>query len=124
MLGQLYPRVWPILPQAGQPHFNSVINLRGHKCNFLFFFFLIGAPETMMRLKLKEHVYKHTCIIFVILFDDKEGEYKKNHVDLGWIQTAPRGTTQSKSLPSWGICKGFLIPEACGDGLTGMLVLS
>lgn len=41
------------------------------------FLFLIGAPGTTMKLKLKDHVYKHTCVIFVILFDDKEGEYKK-----------------------------------------------
>lgn len=74
-----------------------------------------------MRFKRKEHVHKHTCIIFVILFDDKEGEYKKSHIDLGRIPTAPRGTTQSKSPPSWGICKDFLIPEACGDGRMDML---
>lgn len=83
-MGQLHPRVWPSLPRAGQPHFNSGVNLRGHKCNLSFlFFFLIGAPETTMRLKLKERVHKHTCILFVILFDDKEGEYKKKPHRLG-----------------------------------------
>lgn len=40
MMGQLYQCVWPILLRAGQPHFNSVVNPRGHKCNFLFFFSL------------------------------------------------------------------------------------
>lgn len=30
-------------------------------------------------------------IIFVILFDDEEVEDKKNHTDLGWMQTLALG---------------------------------
>lgn len=73
--GQSELHVWPILLWAGQPHFISAFNLGGHKCNFILF--PMGTPKTMRPITLKEHVYKHACIIiFIILYDDK-GEHKK-----------------------------------------------
>lgn len=79
MMGQSYQRVWPILLWAGQPHFNSVFNLRGHKCNFVLFFSLGHLKPWWGLFNLKEHRYKHTCIIFVILFDDEEEKGEKPH---------------------------------------------
>lgn len=81
-MGQVYRHVCAILLWAGQPHLNSVFNLRGHKWNCVF---LIGTPEIRMRLaERKEHIYKHTCIIFVILFDDEEeNDEKPYRLELG-----------------------------------------
>lgn len=72
------------------------------------FFFLIGAPETTMRLKLKEHVYKHTCVIFVILFDDKEGEYKKATQTLAGYRQRHVASLRASHCPVAGSVKAFL----------------
>lgn len=48
----------------------------------------------------------------------------KSHTDLGWMQTLPLGVIHSKLLPSCWVCKGSLIPEACGDGHMDMLDLA
>lgn len=70
-MGQLYQHVWPVL-WVGQPHFNSVFNLRGHSA-ILFYF---SHDEVF---NLKEYVYKHACVMFVNLYDGKEGEHRKPH---------------------------------------------
>ena len=46
-MGQVYWQVCTILLWAGQPHLNSVFNLRGHKWNLVF---LIETPEIRTRL--------------------------------------------------------------------------
>lgn len=61
-----------------------------------------------MRLKLKEHVYKHTCIIFVILFDDKEGEYKKATQTLAGYRQRHVASLRASHCPVAGSVKAFL----------------
>lgn len=78
-MDQLYQHVWSLFLRAGQPHFNSVYNLRGHKCNFILFCSWEHLKPWWGLLILKGHVYKHTYFIFVILFDDKEGKHKSPH---------------------------------------------
>lgn len=72
------------------------------------FLFLIGAPGTTMKLKLKDHVYKHTCVIFVILFDDKEGEYKKATETWAGYRQPHVASLRASHCPAVGSVKAFL----------------